>query len=313
MLWGIINQKIRMVYHKPVLLQEVVKGLNVCSTGVYIDLTFGGGGHSREILKKLTNGKLYAFDQDLMAQKNNIESKNFKLIHANFRSFRKFLRMEDVQKVDGVLADLGVSSYQINNSKRGFSFRLNSKLDMRMNIRGDQNAYDIINRHSQEELQDIFYFYGELPIAKQIARVIVKSRVKKDIITTQDLVDVVIPFAKKNKSNQFLAKVFQAIRIAVNDEMECLKEMLLQTTEILKDRGRLVVISYHSLEDRLVKNLIKHGNTEGEQEKDFYGNIKKSFKQINKKIIIPKIEEIKENSRSRSAKLRIAERIYNES
>ncbi|MEE2931498.1 MAG: 16S rRNA (cytosine(1402)-N(4))-methyltransferase RsmH [Bacteroidota bacterium] len=301
-----------MVYHKPVLLQEVIEGLNLCDTGTYADLTFGGGGHSKEILKKLTTGILYAFDQDLTAHKNHIKSDNLKLIHANFRDFQSFLRMQNIQKLNGIFADLGVSSYQIDNSERGFSFRLNGALDMRMNINGENNAYEVVNKYPQEELQDIFYNYGELTNAKQIARVIVKSRMKKAIITTQDLVDVVIPFTKGKNSNKFLARIFQAIRISVNNEMECLKEMLLQATDILKDGGRLAVISYHSLEDRLVKNLIKYGNIEGVQEKDFYGNRKKKFKQINKKIIVPKNEELKQNPRARSAKLRIAERICNE-
>lgn len=300
-----------MTYHKPVLLKEVIAGLKLKETGVYVDLTFGGGGHSKAILNKLTTGRLYAFDQDVTTKNNNIKHKNFKLINANFRDFKKFLRIEGVRKIDGLLADLGVSSHQIDMPERGFSFRFDSCLDMRMNSSSKKTAYNIVNNSSKEELEYIFSHFGELRNSRSITDAIISSRKSNVIKSTQQFIDIVSPFNHEKRKNKFLPKLFQAIRIVVNDEIESLKEMLIDVSDILNVKGRLVVISYHSLEDRLVKYIIKHGNIRGEQEKDFFGNIIKRYIQINKKVIVPGEEEINENPRSRSAKLRIAEKTTN--
>ena len=297
-----------MEYHNPVLLNECIDGLNIKPTGIYVDVTFGGGGHSRLILKHLDGGKLFAFDQDAVAHKNSLEGDSFKLINANFRHIKKFLRMEGIRKIDGLLADLGVSSHQFDVSKRGFSIRFNGELDMRMNTNSDLSARSVINEYEQQDLANILYKYGELRNSRAIAREIVIARETKEIVTTNQLIDVVSHMSSGRKRNQFLARIFQAIRIEVNDEINALQEMLLDAVDMLNRGGRLVVLSYHSLEDRIVKNLIKKGNIEGRLEKDFFGNPIKDLKDITRKVIIATEEEIAENTRSRSAKLRVAEK-----
>ena len=298
-----------MTYHNPVLLKECIEGLKINPNGVYVDVTFGGGGHSREILKKLKNGYLYAFDQDIDTHCNLSSQNKFKLINANFRHLKHFLRLEGVSKIDGLLADLGVSSHQIDEPKRGFSYRFDTKLDMRMNQRGSLTAFEVVNEYEESELADIFYLFGELRNCRRIASAIIQARSKKTIQTTKELAKIVAVFTPYNKRNQFLARVFQAIRIEVNQELEALKEMLLSAVGLLREEGRLVVISYHSLEDRIVKNLIKKGNFEGILQKDFYGNPIKELKEVNKKILTASDQEVSENSRSTSAKLRIASKL----
>ena len=298
-----------MGYHDAVLLNESVNGLNINPDGIYVDVTFGGGGHSKEILKHLKGGKLFAFDQDTNANDNIIKKENFKLLNTNFRNIKNFLRIEEVSEIDGLLADLGVSSHQFDVSKRGFSTRFSGPLDMRMNLNTELNAKHIINHYSQEELANIFFEYGELRKSRKIAKAIVSVRKENQILTTDQLLDCIQHLSIERKRNQFFSRVFQAIRIQVNDEIQVLKEMLNATTDLLKVGGRLSVISYHSLEDRLVKNLIKKGNIEGNLKKDFYGNPQKCFKEISKKVIVPSAKEIKNNPRARSAKLRIAEKI----
>jgi 16S rRNA (cytosine1402-N4)-methyltransferase len=294
-----------MSYHNPVLLFESVDGLAIDPKGVYVDVTFGGGGHSREILKRLgPEGKLFAFDQDEDALQNAIDDKRFVLIPENFRHIKRFLRLHGVKKVDGILADLGVSSYQFDEASRGFSTRFDADLDMRMRKKEGLSAYDVVNTYKEEDLSSMFYQYGELRNSKAIAKEIVLARSNKEIKTSFDLKEVLRKFLPKPKEHKILAQIFQAIRIEVNQEMEVLKEFLLQTTELLKEGGRLSVISYHSLEDRLVKRFLQNGLFEGEPEKDFYGNINVPFKKAGK-LIIPSAEEIKENNRARSAKLRI--------
>ena len=297
-----------MGYHNPVLLNECIEGLNIKPEGIYVDVTFGGGGHSKLILKHLDGGVLYAFDQDENAHKNSLEEDGFKLINANFRHLKNFLRMEGVRKIDGLLADLGVSSYQLDVAERGFSIRFDGELDMRMNINSNLSARSVINEYEQQDLANILYKYGELRNSREIAREIVNARETNEIITTNQLIDIVKHMVPEKKRNQFLARIFQAIRIEVNDEMNALKEMLLDAVEMLNEGGRLVVLSYHSLEDRIVKNLIKKGNIEGRLEKDFFGNPIKDLKDITRKVIIATEEEIIENTRARSAKLRIAEK-----
>ncbi|MEC8853830.1 MAG: 16S rRNA (cytosine(1402)-N(4))-methyltransferase RsmH [Bacteroidota bacterium] len=298
-----------MGYHDAVLLNESVNGLNINPDGIYVDVTFGGGGHSKEILKHLKGGKLFAFDQDTNANDNIIKKENFKLLNTNFRNIKNFLRIEEVSEIDGLLADLGVSSHQFDVSKRGFSTRFSGPLDMRMNLNAELDAKYIINNYSQEELANIFFEYGELRKSRKIAKAIVSVRKENQILTTNQLLDCIQHLSIERKRNQFFSRVFQAIRIQVNDEIQALKEMLNATTDLLKVGGRLSVISYHSLEDRLVKNLIKKGNIEGNLKKDFYGNPQKCFKAISKKVIVPSEKEIKNNPRARSAKLRIAEKI----
>jgi len=297
-----------MGYHSPVLLNQCIEGLNIKPTGIYVDVTFGGGGHSKEIMKHLDGGKLFAFDQDADAYENNLQQDGFKLIDANFRYLRNFLRMEGVKKVDGILADLGVSSHQFDVAERGFSTRFEAELDMRMNSKSDLSAKEIVNNYSEENLANVLYKYGELKNSRRIAREIVNARQVEKINTTTELIFVVAKIVPEKYRNQFLARIFQAIRIEVNDEIVALEEMLLSAVDMLKPGGRLVVLSYHSLEDRLVKNLMKKGNLEGNAEKDFFGNPIKDLKEINRKVIVATADEIKKNSRARSAKLRIAEK-----
>lgn len=298
-----------MEYHKPVLLKESVDGLQVESGGIYVDVTFGGGGHSVEILKRLdSNGRLYAFDQDQDAQKNVLADERFKLIPANFRFIKRFLRFEGVKKVNGILGDFGVSSHQFNIAERGFSTRFEAKLDMRMDTSVEMDAQKIINEYEEKELRKIFWEYGELKNAAKLAKEIIAKRKQKPIHTSGELKEAISHFLPAGKENKILAQVFQAIRIEVNEEIEALKDFLTQTEDLLDPGGRLSLISYHSLEDRLVKRYIRSGLFEGEPEKDFYGNVSVPFKKIGK-MIVPTKEEIKKNNRARSAKLRIAERI----
>ena len=297
-----------MEYHNPVLLNECIEGLDVKPTGMYVDVTFGGGGHSKLILKNLDGGKLYAFDQDKNAHENALSGDGFKLINANFRHLKNFLRMEGVRKIDGLLADLGVSSHQFDVAERGFSIRFDGELDMRMNTNSPLSAKQVVNEYGQQDLANILFKYGELRNSRAIAREIVNAREIETIVTTNQLIDVVGHMVPEKNRNQFLARIFQAIRIEVNDEMKALEEMLLDAVDMLNEGGRLVVISYHSLEDRMVKNLIKKGNIEGVLEKDFFGNPIKDLKEVTRKVIVATKEQITENSRARSAKLRIAEK-----
>jgi len=298
-----------MSYHNPVLLFESVGGLNIDPNGVYVDVTFGGGGHSREILKRLgAKGKLFAFDQDKDALSNVIEDDRFTLIQENFRFIKRFLRFYNIKKVDGILADLGVSSHQFDEAERGFSTRFDADLDMRMDSDNDLSAYNVINKYTEENLGMVLYQFGELRNSKALAREIVYARSEKEIKTSFELKKVLRKYLPKSKEHKILAQIFQAIRIEVNEEIEALKEFLLQTPDLLVEGGRLSVISYHSLEDRLVKRFIQNGLFKGEAEKDFYGNVTVPFKKAGK-LIIPSELEIKENNRARSAKLRIAIRI----
>jgi len=299
-----------MGYHSPVLLNQCIEGLNIKPTGIYVDVTFGGGGHSKEIMKHLDGGKLFAFDQDADAHKNNLNQNRFKLIDANFRFIKNFLRLEGVRKVDGILADLGVSSHQFDIAERGFSTRFEGELDMRMNLNSDLSAKEVVNNYSQENLANVLYKYGELKNSRRIAKEIINARSISEINTTKDLIKVIAEIVPEKHRNQFLARVFQAIRIEVNDEITALEEMLLSAVDILNPGGRLVVMSYHSLEDRLVKNLMKKGNLAGKMIKDFYGNPIKDLIEINRKVIVASSEEIADNSRARSAKLRVAEKIH---
>jgi 16S rRNA (cytosine1402-N4)-methyltransferase len=292
-----------------VLLKESVEGLNIKSDGLYVDVTYGGGGHSREILKHLTTGKLYAFDQDDDAFANRITDEKLILIKQNFRYMKNFLKMYNALPVDGILADLGVSSHQFDEGRRGFSTRFEGVLDMRMDQSGKETAADIINHYEEQALIKIFSEYGEVENSKRLAACIVKERAVKPIKTTEELKQAIISCTPKMKPQQYLAKVFQALRIAVNRELDVLQEFLMQCTEVLKPGGRLAVISYHSLEDRLVKNFIRSGNFEGKVEQDFYGNKLVNFKAVNRQIITPSEAELTDNSRSRSAKLRIAEKL----
>lgn len=296
-------------YHVPVLLQESLEGMNITPEGTYVDVTFGGGGHSREILRRLgAEGHLYGFDQDADAEQNIPADSRFTFVRSNFRYLYNFMRYHQVAgEVDGLLADLGVSSHHFDDQERGFSFRFDGDLDMRMNTRAGKTAADIVNTYTEEALADVFYLYGELKISRKLAAVIAKSRAVKKITTIGELLEVVKPFIGKDKEKKFLAQVFQALRIEINDEMRALKEMLQGTLKVLKPEGRLVVITYHSLEDRLVKNFLKTGNFEGKAEKDFFGNVNSPFRLVNTKVIVPTDAEIERNPRSRSAKLRIAE------
>lgn len=306
-----VETKIEDCYHVPVMLHESLEGLQIKSSGTYVDVTFGGGGHSRGILRNLgTDGTLYGFDQDADAEQNIPDDARFVFVRSNFRYLYNFMRYHGVAgEVDGLLADLGVSSHHFDDQERGFSFRFEGALDMRMNTRGGQTAADILNNYSEEQLSDVFYLYGELKAARKLAAVIVKARQTQAIETIPDLLEILKPFVGKDKEKKFLAQAFQALRIEVNDEMRALKEMLQQTTRVLKPGGRLVVITYHSLEDRLVKNFLKTGNFEGKAEQDFFGNRSVAFRLINNKVMVPSDEEIERNPRSRSAKLRIAERL----
>ena len=293
------------MYHKPVLLKESVDALVNNPDGVYVDVTFGGGGHSREILSRLSEkGRLFSFDQDSDALNNAIEDSRFTLINQNFRFLENSLLMYGVAQVDGVLGDLGVSSHQFDKAERGFSIRSDAPLDMRMNKMQDIDAYKVVNEYDEEALADIFYYYGELREARKLAREIVNKRESADIKTTEDLKKV-FSYVPTHKSNKFFAQVFQAIRIEVNQELDALKEMLVQSSNVLKKDGRLVIISYHSLEDRLVKKFLKNGMFEGEPERDVYGNYQKIFELPYRKAIVPTEEEIEDNSRARSAKMRV--------
>ncbi len=298
-----------MEYHNPVLLNASVDGLNIKPDGIYVDVTFGGGGHSKEILKRLgPNGKLFAFDQDEDALANSLPDERFVLINENFRYLKRFLRFHNVKSVDGILADLGVSSHQFDVAERGFSTRFDAELDMRMSQKNDLNAFRVVNEYDAENLKRVFLEYGELKNAPAIARVIIEEREITPIKNTEQLKLVLSRFLPAHKSHKILAQMYQAIRIEVNQEMEVLKEFIEQSLETLNNGGRLSVISYHSLEDRLVKRFIKNGLFEGEPERDFFGNFSVPFKTIGK-LIVPDSNEIKINNRARSAKLRIAEKI----
>ena len=298
-------------YHVPVLLTESIDGLAIQPDGVYVDVTFGGGGHSREILRRLgKKGRLYSFDQDADAEKNIVADDRLTFVRSNFRYIKQWMRYYGVEKVDGLLADLGVSSHHFDDESRGFSFRFDSApLDMRMNRRAELTAAKVVNSYSEEQLADIFYFYGELKTARKIASLIVKARDTKRIQTTSDLMEVVGVFFRQEREKKELAKLFQALRIEVNHEMEALKEMLVGAVEVLGQGARLSVITYHSLEDRLVKNMMKAGNLEGRVGQDFFGRKNVPFRLVNNKVIAPSDVEQQQNPRSRSAKLRIAEKL----
>ena len=298
-----------MEYHNPVLLQASVDGLNIKPDGIYVDVTFGGGGHSKEILSRLgTKGKLFAFDQDEDALANALQDERFVLINENFRHIKRFLRFYGVKSVDGILADLGVSSHQFDVAERGFSTRFDAGLDMRMSQKNDLNAYRVVNEYDEPYLSSVFLDYGELKSAPALAKTIIEARENQPIKTTDELKEVLARHLPERVRNKILAQIYQAIRIEVNQEMDVLKEFLEQSLEILNPKGRLSVISYHSLEDRLVKRFMKNGMFQGEPERDFFGNFSVPFKIIGK-LIVPDNEEIKLNNRARSAKLRIAEKI----
>jgi len=297
-------------YHTPVLLDESVSGLNIHRGGIYVDVTFGGGGHSREILRRLDGGEghLYSFDQDADAERNIISNESFTFVRSNFRYLKNWMRYYGVEKIDGLLADLGVSSHHFDDESRGFSFRFDAPLDMRMNKRDGMTAADVLNGYTEERLADIFYMYGEMKNSRRIAAAIVKARTQKPIVTTQDFMTAVQPLMKREREKKDAAKLFQALRIEVNHEMSALNEMLTTATELLRTGGRLSVITYHSLEDRMVKNIIKAGNAEGKAEQDFFGRTKSPLVAVNNKVITPTEAELEGNPRSRSAKLRIAEK-----
>jgi 16S rRNA (cytosine1402-N4)-methyltransferase len=301
-----------MDYHQPVLLKECLTGLRIKPDGVYVDVTFGGGGHSKSILQQLgPKGKLFAFDQDKDAAKNLPIDERLTFIPQNFMYMKNFLKMYEVKQVDGILADLGVSSHQFDMADRGFSIRFEAELDMRMNQSSKKTAAMVLNEYDENQLKHIFRSYGEIDNAYKLVKLITDARITQPITTTEQLKNIIAPCTPKFKDHQYLAKVFQALRIEVNDEMDVLKEMLKQSLEVLRVGGRLVVMSYHSLEDRLVKSFIKSGNFEGEPVKDFYGNIARPFELITRKPVTPSSEEIERNSRSRSAKLRVAEKTSN--
>lgn len=298
-------------YHVPVLLNESIDGLDIRKGGIYIDVTFGGGGHSREILRRIVEaggGHLYSFDQDPDAEENIRPHDCFTFVRSNFRYLKNWMRYYGVEHIDGLLADLGVSSHHFDDETRGFSFRFDSPLDMRMNKRAGKTAADIVNEYSEEQLADIFYLYGELKQARKIASLLVKARQQQKILTTQDFISAVEPLFKREREKKDMAKLFQALRIEVNHEMDALREMLLGCTQLLRPGGRLSVITYHSLEDRMVKNVMKTGNIEGKVNQDFFGRIETPYALINNKVIVPSAEEQEQNPRSRSAKLRIAEK-----
>lgn len=299
----------RPVYHIPVMLEQSIKGLSVNPKGIYLDLTFGGGGHSRAILQHLDEGHLYGFDQDKDALANVPDDKNFTFVQANFRDLQRYLRLYKVKEVDGILADLGVSSHQIDEPVRGFSTRFDADLDMRMDVSADLTAKEVLNSYPEAELHKIFGIYGEVKNARTLAQVVVSERVNKPFNTIGEFKDILKRFAPRGKESKYFAQVFQALRIAVNDEMGALEEMLRQSTEVLKPGGRLVVMSYHSLEDRMVKNFMAKGKFSGEVEKDFYGNILRPLEPVVRKAIKADEEEIALNNRARSAKLRIARKL----
>ncbi len=295
-------------YHVPVLLNESVGGLEIKANGDYVDVTFGGGGHSREIFSRLKTGRLFAFDQDEDAVTNIIHDERFFFIRHNFKYIRNFLKYYDIEQVDGILADLGVSSHDFDVAERGFSFRFDGDLDMRMNRDSSQTAADIVNNYTEDQLRDIFREFGEIDNAGRLARQLVTARKAKPVKTIADFRTAIEPCVPKMQESKYLAKVFQALRIETNHEMEVLQEFLEQSIELLKPGGRLVVITYHSLEDRMVKNFIRSGDFSGKQEKDFFGNVDSPLVAINRKVIVPTDEEIERNPRARSAKLRIAEK-----
>ncbi len=297
-------------YHVPVLLNESIDGLALKPGGIYVDVTFGGGGHSREILSRLTGGaRLFSFDQDADAE-NNIpaDADGFTFVRSNFRYLKNWMRYYGIDHIDGLLADLGVSSHHFDDAERGFSFRFDAPLDMRMNKRAGMTAADILNTYDEEQLADVFYIYGELKNSRRIAAAVAKARTTKKIATTNDFMDIAAPLFKREREKKDMTKLFQALRIEVNHEMDALKEMLLAATELLAPEGRLSVITYHSLEDRIVKNIMKTGNAAGKVEQDFFGRIQTPFRLVNNKVITPSDEELEKNPRSRSAKLRIAEK-----
>lgn len=316
------------VYHVPVLLKESVDGLNIKPGGIYVDVTFGGGGHSREILSRIGNkGHLFSFDQDADAENNIFESEDndinntdtqkarrfvddsrFTFVRSNFRYLKNWMQYYGIEHIDGLLADLGVSSHHFDDESRGFSFRFDAPLDMRMNKRAGKTAADIVNEYDEEQLANLFYIYGELKNSRRIASALTNARRQKPIATTSDFISAVEPLFKREREKKDMAKLFQALRIEVNHEMTALKEMLMAATDVMKPGGRLSIITYHSLEDRIVKNIMKTGNIEGKVEQDFFGHIDSPYKLINNKVIVPSEEEQSQNPRSRSAKLRIAER-----
>ncbi|MBR5542065.1 MAG: 16S rRNA (cytosine(1402)-N(4))-methyltransferase RsmH [Bacteroides sp.] len=299
----------KQIYHIPVLLDESIKGMNIQPKGIYVDVTFGGGGHSKEILRLGDDSiRLFSFDQDEDAETNIVNDSRFTFIRSNFRYLYNFLRYHKIEQVDSILADLGVSSHHFDDSERGFSFRFDGNLDMRMNKRAGFTAADVVNTYDEERLANIFYLYGELKNSRKLASAIIKARNEKLIVTIGDFLNIVKPMFGREREKKELAKVFQALRIEVNQEMEALKEMLYAATEVLKPGGRLVVITYHSLEDRMVKNIMKTGNIEGKFKQDFFGNMQSPFKLVNNKVITASNEEVAQNPRSRSAKLRIAEK-----
>ena len=297
------------VYHLPALLKESIAGLNLRPDGIYVDVTFGGGGHSRAILGQLTSGRLVAFDQDTDAAANVINDERFTLLNQNFRYLKNNLRYEGIVSIDGLIADLGVSFHQFDEQERGFSFRGDAELDMRMNRQSQVRASDILRTYEEERLANIFYNYGELTTSRRLAAAIVRARSVKPVKTVSDLAAALTGLVPPREENKFWARLFQSLRIEVNGELDALKEMLTQALAVLKPGGRIAVITYHSLEDRLVKNFFRSGNFEGESEKDFYGNVSAPLKAVNRKVIVPAEEEIRNNSRARSARLRIAEKI----
>lgn len=298
-----------MSYHNPVLLRPSVDNLVIDPTGTYVDVTFGGGGHSRAILEKLTTGRLIAFDQDVDSHDNLIDDARFQFVPSNFKNLTRFLQYHKAYPVDGIFADLGISSHQIDTPERGFSYREDGVLDMRMNVTTGMSARELVNEYDENQLSKVFYTYGELSEGRRLAQRIVKMRAEQPIETTLQLTEVLRPCLPKGKENKYFSKVFQALRIEVNKEMEVLESFLTQTVDALKPNGRLVVIAYHSLEDRMVKNFIRSGNLSGEIEKDFFGNPLTPFKLVTRKPIVPDDDEIMSNSRARSAKLRVAEKI----
>ena len=297
-------------YHVPVLLHESIDGLDIKPGGVYVDVTFGGGGHSREILRRLDpTARLFSFDQDADAERNVPEgAEGFTFVRSNFRYLKNWMRFYDVDHIDGLLADLGVSSHHFDDAERGFSFRFDAPLDMRMNKRASKTAADIVNSYDEQQLADIFYLYGEMKNSRRIAAALAKARADKPIATTQDFLKAVEPLFRREREKKDMARLFQALRIEVNHEMVALKQMLAAATELLAPGGRLSVITYHSLEDRIVKNFMKTGNAEGKAEQDFFGRIEAPYKLVNNKVIVPDDDEQQRNPRSRSAKLRIAEK-----
>jgi len=296
-------------YHVPVLLEESMEGLNIRPDGVYVDLTFGGGGHSRAILSRLgRTGRLYGFDQDADAEQNIVDDERFTFVRSNFRYLKNWMRYYGEQRVDGILADLGVSSHHFDDEERGFSFRFDAPLDMRMNKRAGLTAADLLNKATESSLADVFYLYGELKNARRLAAAVVEARAARPVATTQDLMDIAAPLLPRERQKKDMARVFQALRMEVNHETDALRDMLRAAPDVLGTGGRLVVITYHSIEDRLVKNVMKAGNIEGRVEQDFYGRVMSPFKAVNRAVIVPTEEEQQRNPRSRSAKLRIAEK-----